>query len=78
MIEEEQGANTGYSFIATVIASGIIGFAIDKFFPTAPWGLLSFLIIGIIYATYKAQMAMQETQSSATSKSDDKKDDKKT
>ena len=73
-MESDRGANTGYSFIATVIAAGIIGYAIDQFFPTAPWGLLSFLVIGIVYATYKAQMAMQNDANS----SDNKKDNKKT
>lgn len=80
-MEVDRGANTGYSFIATVIASGIIGFAVDKFFPTAPWGLLGFLIIGIVYATYKAQIAMQETSTrppeNPNENPDDKKDDKK-
>jgi len=76
-METDRGANTGYSFMATVIAAGIIGYIIDKYFPTAPWGLLGFLVIGIVYATYKAQMAMQETSSSSASHSDDKKDDKK-
>jgi len=76
-METDHGANTGYSFIATVIAAGVIGYAIDKFFPTAPWGLLGFLIIGIVYATYKAQMAMQETSKSSSFDSGDKKDDKK-
>lgn len=77
-METDHGANTGYSFLATVIASGIVGYVIDKFFPTAPWGLLGFLVIGIVYATYKAQMAMQNTSNTSTEKSDDKKDGKKT
>lgn len=67
--QDDQGHKSGYSFLATVIASGILGYAIDKFFPTAPWGLLGFLVIGIIYATYKAQKAMNPD----TSEKDDKK-----
>lgn len=70
-MSEEQGSNTGYSFLATVIASGIIGFFIDKFFETQPWGLLGFLLFGIVYATYKAQIAMQNP---APAKEDEKED----
>lgn len=72
-MSEDQGANQGYSFIALVISSGILGYLIDKFANTAPWGLLSFLVIGIVYATYKAQKAMNPNGAS----SDDKKGGKK-
>ena len=58
-MSEDQGSNSGYSFLAIVIAAGLIGFAIDKFVGSQPWGMLGFLVIGIVYATYKAQLAMQ-------------------
>ncbi len=66
-------ANAGYSFLGLVISSGILGFAIDRVFGIAPWGLMGFLIIGFVYATYKAQKAMQEP----VDDEDDKKGDKK-
>lgn len=67
-------ANQGYSFIATVIAGGIIGYIIDAFLPTAPWGLLGMMVVAIIYATYKAQLAMNAPPSSEDEKKDDKKE----
>lgn len=73
----EEGSNTGYSFLATVIAAGIIGFFIDKFFGTQPWGLMGFLLFGIVYATYKAQMAMQEPQQNLKPIEEGKKEDEK-
>jgi len=50
--------NAGYSFIALVIASVILGYAIDRFAGTSPWGLIGFVAIGFIYATYKTQKEM--------------------
>ncbi|MGH1398316.1 MAG: AtpZ/AtpI family protein [Alphaproteobacteria bacterium] len=58
MSNEADGYNQGYSFLATIIAAGIIGYAIDHYAQTQPWGFLGFMCIGIIYATYKAQKAM--------------------
>ena len=68
-----ESSNAGYNFLALVIASGILGYGIDKFFPTAPWGLLGFLVIGFVYATYKAQKAMNSEDGKTGSKKDDKK-----
>lgn len=70
-------SNAGYGFFGLVISSGIIGFATDKFFETAPWGLMGFLLIGIVYGTYKAQMAMNPAEDDPPKIDDGKKDDKK-
>lgn len=69
----DDSSNQGYSFLATVIASGIVGYGVDFFFPTQPWGLIGFMIIGIVYATYKAQKAMNNPASSGPGEKDDKK-----
>ncbi len=66
-------SNQGYSFLATVIASGVIGYGVDFFFPTQPWGLICFLVIGLVYATYKAQKAMNNPAPSDSVGKDDKK-----
>lgn len=68
--EPTQDENTGYSFLATVISSGILGYGIDHFADTAPWGLLGMMVIGLIYATYKAQKTLNPDK--------DKKGGKKT
>lgn len=65
-------ANQGYSFLATVIAGGILGYIMDAFLPTAPWGLLGMMVVAIIYATYKAQIAMNSPSETDESKKDDK------
>lgn len=67
-------ANAGYNFLGTVIASGIIGYGIDYVFKTAPWGLLSFMVIGLVYATFLAQKAMNPPPESTPEKSDPEKD----
>jgi len=61
-------SNTGYNFLGLVIAGAIVGYIVDKFAGTAPWGLIGFLVIGLVYATYKAQKDMNTPI--------DKKDDK--
>lgn len=70
-------ANAGYSYLGTVASAGIIGFVIDKFTGSAPWGLLGFLIVGFIYATYKAQMTMQNPPENSDEISVDNGGDKK-
>ena len=65
--------NAGYGFLGIVISSGILGFVIDKFAGTQPWGLMGFLVIGFVYATYKAQKSMQKYDSTQEDQKDDKK-----
>lgn len=37
-------------FIAGVVVGGVIGYAIDAFFGTSPWGLIVFLLLGFCAA----------------------------
>ena len=37
-------------FIAGVVVGGGIGYAVDKFFETSPWGLIIFLLLGFAAA----------------------------
>ena len=50
--------NTGYNFLGTVISAGIVGFVLDKVAETQPWGLIGFMVIGLIYAVWLAQREM--------------------
>ena len=54
------GSKTGYEFLGTVISGGILGFAIDYFFETAPWGLMVCIVFGFVSATIRAQTAMNK------------------
>lgn len=71
-------AKAGYDFLGTVIAGGIVGFVFDKYFETAPWGIMGFMVLGFFSATIRAQNAAkkpvpkpaQETQESSDPKKD--------
>jgi len=62
--------NSGYSFLATVISAGIVGYVLDIIANTTPWGFIGFMVIGLVYATYKAQRIMNPPPI----KNDDKKE----
>lgn len=39
-------ARLGADFIAGILVGGAIGWGIDRFFGTSPWGLMVFLLLG--------------------------------
>lgn len=55
----------GSEFLGTVIASGILGFGVDHFFGTTPWGMIALLLLGFVSATIRAQKQMQEPDDDA-------------
>lgn len=55
-----KGARAGSEFLANVFAGGLIGFGIDWFFKTQPWGMLFFLIMGFVSAVFRANAAMKD------------------
>ena len=57
---ERRGARAGSEFLASVLAGGIIGYGIDTFFETLPWGMIIFLILGFVSGTYRATAATKE------------------
>jgi ATP synthase protein I len=62
----EKAAVMGTNFVAHTIVGLVIGFYCDKWFGTSPWGLLFWLIMGIVAGfrvMYLDAMKMSKTQS---------------
>lgn len=66
--------NSGYEFLGSVIGAGILGFAIDQYFETAPWAMMALLVFGFVGATVRAQRAMNSGDKPAEENTDAKKD----
>jgi len=49
-----EGTSIAYEFLAYVISGGLLGYAIDHFFNSAPWGMMFFVVFGFIGAVYRA------------------------
>ena len=63
-------------FIAGVVVGGGIGYAIDKFFETSPWGLIIFLLLGFAAAVLnvlRASGLVAESEMSLKTVQDQKK-----
>lgn len=60
-IETGSGSNIGYEFLAYVISGGLIGYAIDYFAGTLPWGLILFIILGFVGGVYRANERMKNS-----------------
>ena len=63
-VEEEspeaiKSARAGSEFLASVFAGAFIGFGIDWYFNTTPWGVIIFILIGFISGVYRANSAMK-------------------
>lgn len=53
------GARAGVELVGATLGGGLIGYGIDYFFHTSPFGFLGFLILGVItgfYNVYKITM----------------------
>lgn len=55
-----EGANMGYEFLAYVISGGLLGFGIDKFFDTLPWGMMVFIVFGFVAGVIRANKRMNQ------------------
>lgn len=55
------GSNIGYEFLAYVISGGLIGYGIDYFFKTLPWGMILFIILGFVAGVYRANERMKNS-----------------
>lgn len=60
-IETGSGSNIGYEFLAYVISGGLIGYVIDYFARTLPWGLILFIILGFVGGVYRANERMKNS-----------------
>ncbi len=53
-----QSSRAASEFLASVFAGGLIGYGIDWFFGTIPWGLIVFMILGFASGVYRANETM--------------------
>ncbi|MEM6781765.1 MAG: AtpZ/AtpI family protein [Pseudomonadota bacterium] len=58
--QHTRGANIGYEFLAYVISGGLVGYLVDHFAGTAPWGILGGFILGLIGGVYRADRRMKQ------------------
>ncbi|MGH1376860.1 MAG: AtpZ/AtpI family protein [Alphaproteobacteria bacterium] len=58
--EALKSARAGSEFLASIFAATLIGYGIDAFFLTKPWGMIAFMMIGFVTAVYRANATMQE------------------
>lgn len=66
---EISGANVGYEFLAYVISGGLLGYLLDRFVGTAPWGILLGLIFGLVAGVFRANDRMKQKGQKSTEKS---------
>jgi len=62
----EKAAVMGTNFVAHTIVGLVLGYYTDKWFGTSPWGLLGWLILGVVAGfrtMYVDAMKMSRTQS---------------
>lgn len=60
----------GYDFLGIVIGFGVMGFAVDQYFDTAPLGILGFLVAGLIGAVIRAQSLQNKSEEEKNDKED--------
>ncbi|GFK92879.1 hypothetical protein NNJEOMEG_00707 [Fundidesulfovibrio magnetotacticus] len=77
----EKAAVMGTNFVAHTIVGLVLGYYTDKWFGTSPWGLLGWLLLGVVAGfktMYHDAMKVSGTQSlkSATKSEDAAKADK--
>ncbi len=59
--EERKNTQAGSEFLASVLGGGIIGYGIDWFFDSTPWGMITFLILGFVSGVYRANATTQQS-----------------
>lgn len=57
---KSEGASIGYEFLAYVVSGGILGYAIDYFAGTMPWGLMLCMILGLVGGVFRANSRMKK------------------
>jgi ATP synthase protein I len=58
--EAVKSGRAGSEFLANIIAGWVIGFVIDWFFLTKPWGIIIFMILGFVSGVYRADRVMKK------------------
>lgn len=63
--EEEEsgkrGMRAGSEFLAAVCGFGVMGFFVDSYLGTKPWGMISLFILGFVAGVYTANKTMNKT-----------------
>ena len=54
------GANIGYEFLASVISGGVVGYLIDYFAGSLPWGMIVFIVLGFVAGVIRANKRMKD------------------
>ncbi len=70
-IEDGKGARAGSEFLASVFAGAFLGYAIDWYFSSSPWGLMFFIVMGFVSAVFRANAAMKEENKQSSKKNDE-------
>ena len=58
--DSRKSAQAGSQFLANVFAGAFIGYGVDWFFDTLPWGLIVFICLGFVTGVYNANAQMQK------------------
>jgi ATP synthase protein I len=53
-VHDNPGMRAGSEFLAYVIAGGLLGWAIDHFVGTMPWGMVVMILLGFGMGIYRA------------------------
>ena len=60
--EAVRSGRAGSEFLANLIAGWVIGFGIDWFFGTKPWGMIIFMILGFVSGVFRANQALKKNR----------------
>lgn len=57
-VHDNPGMRAGSAFLAYVIAGGILGWTIDHFVGTMPWGMVVLILFGFGFGIYNANKTL--------------------
>lgn len=57
---DNRGMRAGSEFLSAVIGFAVIGFGIDYYFGTKPWGMIGLMILGFVAGVYTASKTMNK------------------
>ncbi len=55
-----RSGKAGSELLANVFAGAFLGWLIDKVFATAPWGMITMMVLGFVSGVMRANAAMQQ------------------
>jgi ATP synthase protein I len=60
--EAMKSGRAGSELLASIIAGWVLGFGIDWFFHTKPWGIIGGMILGFVSGVYRADQTMKKNR----------------